>query len=391
MPDPIPTCFRGGEAAEATTTTSVYETHLGLVALTWSRNVLGLSLRVDLRVSLDKEEGYYDEEEEVLRFRIRPWLLWKRRGGKRFEIKDHPSRRHVQFMWDLTRARFPSGGGGPEPTSGFFVSMDVDGEMVLVAGDLREEAYKKTKAQRPPNPFFSKYPVLISRREHVVLGESTSAKTYNTTAIYNGKEREISIDLGGAKEKEKERGDSGMLISIDGKVVLQIRRLKWKFRGSQKVEVDGGDRIQVSWDLHNWLFRHPEPPSQGPSPTPQTAAVFVFRFEGDGAAEMKRWEEAEEAERCSGKKGGGGLGVYRKMVGGYFGKINGRNWSESSSGGGEKRKGRKKRLVKTSSSSSMSSMSSNTSSSSVMEWASAEEVEMQRGQGFSLLVYAWKR
>nr|CAD1827797.1 unnamed protein product [Ananas comosus var. bracteatus] len=81
----------------------------------------------------DDDEG----EEETLRFRIRPWSLWKRRGSKRFPLKRR--RRFVDLAWDLTRARF-SGAAAPEPAAGYFVSVAVDGEVVLVAGDLRGEA-----------------------------------------------------------------------------------------------------------------------------------------------------------------------------------------------------------------------------------------------------------
>jgi hypothetical protein len=37
-----------------------------------------------------------------------------------------------------------------------------------------------------------------------------------------------------------------------------------------------------------------------------------------------------------------------------------------------------------------SSTASWASGSTVMDWASPEEAEMQRGDGFSLLIYAWK-
>ena len=96
--------------------TSVYETHLGLVALSWSRTSLGLSLRAVLRLSPPPHSapgssssasgaGYLDddadEEEATLAFRARPWLLWRRRGTRRFRAGD----RLVDLAWDLSRAR----------------------------------------------------------------------------------------------------------------------------------------------------------------------------------------------------------------------------------------------------------------------------------------------
>ncbi|EHA8590182.1 hypothetical protein COCNU_scaffold015892G000070 [Cocos nucifera] len=397
MLDPILSCFRCGAvgvppASTATgpsLTTSIYETHFGLAGLSWARTVLGISLLADLccagggAAAATEEEN--DEDEETLRFRIRPWLFWKRRGSKRFNLKDHLRHRTVEFSWDLTRARFPSG-GGPEPSAGYFVAVAVDGEMLLVAGDLVDEAWRRTKAARGKSPWTS---ILISRREHVALGDSGGYRSYKTRARFGGKEREISIDLG---KKEKER-DVRMWLGVDGRSVLQVRRLKWKFRGSELVEVESGTRIQVSWDLYNWFFQ----PKDKPHATASTAAVaaaaaaelghavFVFRFE---------WEAGEERHFMKGF-GGSARGVCCKGIGRFLGKN--RNRSQSSSGdcGGvgwerRRRRGRKNSLLKTSSSSPSSSASS-ASSSTVMEWASPEETELQSADGFLLLVHAWQR
>ena len=193
MPGRIAACFRcaaaaaapssGAGAAGPSLATSVYETHLGLVALSWSRTSLGLSLRAVLRLSPPPHSapgssssasgaGYLDddadEEEATLAFRARPWLLWRRRGTRRFRAGD----RLVDLAWDLSRARFP-GSGSPEPSSGFFVAVVVDGEMVLAAGDLTDVAYRRTRARRPPG---SQRPVLLSRREHVSLRDAGAGR-----------------------------------------------------------------------------------------------------------------------------------------------------------------------------------------------------------------------
>jgi len=302
MPGRIAACFRcaaaaapssGAGAAGPSLATSVYETHLGLVALSWSRTSLGLSLRAVLRLSPPPHSapgssssasgaGYLDddadEEEATLAFRARPWLLWRRRGSRRFRAGD----RLVDLAWDLSRARFP-GSGSPEPSSGFFVAVVVDGEMVLAAGDLTDVAYRRTRARRPPG---SQRPVLLSRREHVSLRDAGAGRghSHTTSVTVQGKEREISVDLvargrgrdnGAAsrdKDKDKERADVGMSVSVDGERVLHVRRLRWKFRGSERVDLGGGDGVQVSWDLHNWLFpraiRPPRTPRRTPTPTP---------------------------------------------------------------------------------------------------------------------------
>ena len=75
--------------------------------------------------------------------RVLSWLLWRRCGSKRFRVR---GRRVVDLAWDLSRARFPPSGGSLVPYLGYFVAVVVDGEMAVVAGDMAEEAYRKTKA-----------------------------------------------------------------------------------------------------------------------------------------------------------------------------------------------------------------------------------------------------
>ncbi|CAO2201984.1 unnamed protein product [Urochloa humidicola] len=432
-PGPIAACFRcasaaaapsSGAAAGPSLATSVYETHLGLVALSWSRAPLGLSLRAVLRLSppstpgaassssaasgagyLDDDADANDEDETTLAFRVRPWLLWRRRGSRRFRAGG----RLVDLAWDLSRARFP-GSGSPEPSSGFFVAIVVDGEMVLAAGDLPDAAYRRTRARRPPG---TQRPVLLSRREHVSLRDAGAGRgrSHTTWVTVQGKERQISVDLvargrgrdkegasaaGRDKEKEKERADVGMSVSVDGERVLHVRRLRWKFRGSERVDLGGGGGVQVSWDLHNWLFpaRDPPPPADA-SAHAHAHAVLVFRFDlaaTGGGDEEERGADSGKDPSSPDKAATGrrSTGVW----GGYLARWGQRDWSETGSNGERRRKGRAARRLAKESSSSSASVASSTASwasgSTVMDWASPEEAEMQRGDGFSLVIYAWK-
>lgn len=241
------------------------------------------------------------------------------------------------MFWDLTRAKF---GPGPDPRHGFYVAVIVDGEMTLLVGDSEKEAYSKTRAKKA-----ERTQILVLRREHVF-----GNKVYMTKANFGGKTREISIDCSVGD-------DPRLSFSVDRKRVLQIKRLKWKFRGNEKIEVDGVP-IQVSWDVYNWLF----------DDVMEGHAVFMFRFERPGFD-----EESEELQQQH-------LSEKNGMVVGGFGMS------------GIERKKMRKSLLKTARSSSSSSLSSASSgcSSSVMEWASTEEMELKSPSGFSLLVYAWK-
>lgn len=359
MSDPAANSSHGGAPTSSgapSLTTCVYDTRLGPAALSWSRSLLGLSLRFVLRLSSSSDL----HDDRALSFRIRPWLLWRRRGSRRVQL-DPAHRAHVS--WDLTRACF---GLGPEPLSGFFVSLSLNGELALVAGDLVDEAYRASKSQKPICISGLKPSILISRREHVEMGDN-----YRTRVRVWGREMDISIRLVG-----KERGELGFYVGIDSKRILQVKRLKWKFRGTEKVTIEGGnfgDKLQISWDLHNWIFPNREAPN-GLGEL-DADAVFVFKFEKD-------W--GFEEEKVS-------LG---RLIGGQLGSIgtNWGNWSESGSSKGGKRKGRKGSLKKTGSgSSSTSSSGSSGSGSTIMDWSSAEEVELRRAEGFSLLVYACKR
>lgn len=144
---------------------------------------------------------------------------------------------------------------------------------------------------------------------------------------------------------------------MDNKRVLQIKRLKWKFRGNERIDVDGVP-VQISWDVYNWLFE---------KDNDDRHAVFMFRFEGDEDRE-------KEANSSSGEKNG--MALWPQQSWSYG--LSGIEW-------------RKMRKSLSSSSTSMWSSAGSSGGSSVMEWASTEESELGGPSGFSLLVYAWKR
>ncbi|KAL6978534.1 hypothetical protein U1Q18_020202, partial [Sarracenia purpurea var. burkii] len=47
--------------------------------------------------------------------------------------------------------------------------------------------------------------------------------------------------------------DQSLVIRIDGKAMIQVKHLRWKFRGNNTILVDGFP-VEVFWDVHNWLF-----------------------------------------------------------------------------------------------------------------------------------------
>ena len=226
--------------------------------------------------------------------------------------------------------------------------MVVDGEMTLLVGDLAKECYAKTQAQTPASP-----QALVLKREHVV-----AKKIYTTRARLGGKLREIQIECGNDDF-------SRLNFSVDDKRVLQIKRLKWKFRGNERIEVDGVG-VHISWDVYNWLFEKDQNDDA-------RHAVFMFRFEEEDDDHNNNNQEQSQSSQSQ-----NGMALWAQNQLWNLG-MSGIEW-------------RKMGKSFSSSSVSMSSAGSSGGSSSVMEWASMEESELSSGPpGFSLMVYAWKR
>lgn len=325
-------------------TTCLYHTDAALFSLTWSRSFLCRSLHLSLLhhsfnsplpLSLSSSSP-----SPSLHLQIKPFVFWNKHGSKKLCP-------NIIVFWDLSRAKF---GSGPEPQSGFFIAVVVDGELILLVGDLAKEAHAKTKSQ-PSGKNHDR--ALVLKREHVV-----AKRIYTTRARFGGKTREIQINCG-------HDDCSKLFFSVDGKKILQIKRLKWKFRGNERVEVDGVN-VQISWDVYNWLFD---------AQIGDAHAVFMFRFEEEEQEDEHHIQVHHEYESCS-KNGMAPLWAQQQI------------WSLGMSGIEWRKMGKSF----SSSSVSMSSAGSSGGSSSVMEWASMEESELSTGPaGFSLMVYAWRR
>jgi hypothetical protein len=58
--------------------------------------------------------------------------------------------------------------------------------------------------------------------------------------------RRISCHMAQWKERERGLAYVGMFVSFNSDHMLHVRRLRWKLRGSKKVDLDGGDRVLIS-------------------------------------------------------------------------------------------------------------------------------------------------
>ncbi|KAL1313109.1 hypothetical protein AAHE18_16G088100 [Arachis hypogaea] len=206
-----------------------------VVTVTWSKNLMGHCLSV----------GIDDSTNQCLcKVDIKPWVFSKRKGCKSLEAYSCK----IDVYWDLSSAKF---GSGPEPLEGFYVGVVADRQMVLLLGDLRKEAFKKTNV----GPLYYNA-VLVAKKEHVF-----GKKLYGTKAVFcnNGQVHDLVIEC------DTSISEPSLMIRIDSKTVMQVKHLRWKFRGNHTILVDGL-AVEVLWDVYNWLFN----PYLGD-------AVFMFR------------------------------------------------------------------------------------------------------------------
>ncbi|KAJ3671343.1 hypothetical protein LUZ60_007422 [Juncus effusus] len=238
-----------------------------LIRLSWSCSATGtvssLSVGVDPIPHSDKPSSH---------------VLRKTKGSCTFSIstKTEPNT-IVALFWDYSYAKYES---GAEPFSQFYVIVVVNSEIALLLGDTCDEVIKKFEGSVKMSEFR-----LIGRKEQV-LGQMV----HTTKAKFRefGTEHEITVSC--KMKGEEDENEEVFSVSIDKKRVVQIRRLKWNFRGNQTIFVDGAP-IDLMWDMHNWWYGKPVPvPS---------CAVFLFRARS--TLESRLWLEEEQSHSNNGK------------------------------------------------------------------------------------------
>jgi len=218
--------------ANQSTVTCVYQTNIAgywrNVTVLWCKNLMNhsFSIRVD---SLGGDFHYSCKVD------LKPWHFWSKKGYKSFDVDGNL----VEVYWDLRSAKFF---GGPEPCSEYYVALVSDEEVVLLLGDYRKKAYKRTKS-RPALVDA----ILFYKKENVF-----AKKSFSTRARFEErKEHDIVVESSTLGPRDPE-----MWISIDGIVLIHVKNLQWKFRGNQTVTVNKHP-VQVFWDVHDWLFSSP--------------------------------------------------------------------------------------------------------------------------------------
>ncbi|KAK1318676.1 hypothetical protein QJS10_CPB04g01536 [Acorus calamus] len=263
MQDPF-YCFSGGTSSEDLTdpstpaatqsgqsiAVSVYRTKMSgrsrLITVTWCKDLLihGLTVSVDDSCfsSSSSSVSPNNNNNNQCKVELRPWYFWRRQGSKRLD--DIGSSSPIDVFWDLRTAKFSA--GEPEPRSGYYVAVVSGDEVVLLLGDQKKEAYRKTGARPSLDSARA-----VSRKEHVF-----GKRRFATRASFFGERRahEISIECEQAREGGTGGGgDPEMVVRVDGAVSVRVKHLQWKFRGNECISVNKA-RVEVYWDVHDWLF-----------------------------------------------------------------------------------------------------------------------------------------
>ncbi|OIV91332.1 hypothetical protein TanjilG_01950 [Lupinus angustifolius] len=234
----FPSCFGEngvqivGSSSSSTTraaqnvVTCVYQCKLGdsssLITISWTKTLMGQGFSVGIN-----DLGKVD---------IKPWLFSKRKGSKNLEVQSSK----VDIFWNLSCAKF---GSGPEPLEGFYLAVLFNQEMVLLLGDLKREACKKIDCDTAT--YAHSGGTFIAKREHIF-----GKKFYGAKAQFcdKGQVHDVTLECDTVGLI-----DPCLVIRIDSKTVMKVKRLKWKFRGNHTILVDGVP-VEVFWDVHNWLF-----------------------------------------------------------------------------------------------------------------------------------------
>ncbi|KAL6351623.1 hypothetical protein AAG906_040977 [Vitis piasezkii] len=277
----IPACFSSGERAvddQAAVTRSsqsvfmsVYRTKIAgqcrLITITWCKDLLlhGLSVSVQ---GPDGDSHYQSKVE------LKPWYFWRKQGSKHFTVDG----KTVDVVWDLKAAKF---NGETEPRSDYYVAIVCEEEVVLLLGDLKKDAYRKTGCR----PALIE-PTLVSRKEHLF-----GKKKFSTKVKFHekGNFHEISIECNNSLNKNSSSGefDHEMEIRIDGRLANHVKHLQWKFRGNESVYVNK-TRVEVYWDVHDWLF------SSGPR-----QGLFIFKPISSSTLLSTQIADSTAGEECS--------------------------------------------------------------------------------------------
>ncbi|KAL6538501.1 hypothetical protein OROGR_012489 [Orobanche gracilis] len=213
------------------------------ITVTWAKTLISHTLYIT--VENPDEENHF-----TCKIDLKTWQFWGKKGLKTFTVDE----KRIDVFWDLRSAKFTS---SPQPNSDYYVAMVCVEEVVLLLGDQKDEALRRTKSRPSVEDA-----LLVHKKELVFAKKCFCTKT---TLGQDKKEYSIIIEssLNGPYDPE-------MWISVDGTKSIRVPNLHWRFRGNETIKVDDF-RVQILWDVHDWLY----------SGNHSGVGIFVFRRDAD--------------------------------------------------------------------------------------------------------------
>ncbi|CAM0953180.1 unnamed protein product [Alopecurus aequalis] len=217
-------------------------------------------------------------------------LQTKRRGSRSFVTEGGTA---VAVHWDTSNAKYAApttSSPSPEPCFDYYLAVVADGEPVLLLGDA---ARRFASAAAPPRP----QAVLLSRREQLRAPPSPSTPTTTSAVVVahstrcrfrdGGAEHEVTVHCRGDRRTcSSAATDEGeVAVSVDGRTLVEARRVGWNFRGNRTAVLADGAVVEVMWDVHDWWFS---------GCTGTGAAQFMVKARGGGGGV---WMDEEMASK----------------------------------------------------------------------------------------------
>ncbi|CAL5075543.1 unnamed protein product [Urochloa decumbens] len=185
-------------------------------------------------------------------------LLQKKRGTRSFATDAGTA---VTVYWDTAEAKYAHP-ASPEPSRDYHLAVVADGELALLLGGAAGEGARDLARRFPPAPRRA----VLSRREQVRAAGGTApaataaraqAQVVHTTRCRfrdDGAEHEVTVSCRGDEWGGGQAGGGEVAVSVDGKKVVEARRVKWNFRGNRTAVLGDGAVVEVMWDVHDWWF-----------------------------------------------------------------------------------------------------------------------------------------
>ncbi|KAE8817351.1 hypothetical protein D1007_05045 [Hordeum vulgare] len=207
-------------------------------------------------------------------------LMQKKRGTRSFVTEGGTA---VAVHWDTSEAKYAA--ASPEPCGGeYHLAVVADAELALLlgAGAAREELSRRSGA-RPRA-------VLVSRREQLRASAAEASVAHSTRCRFRdgGAEHEVTVRCRGDRRGEQQQ-EGEVAVSVDGKSIVEARRVGWNFRGNRTAVLGDGAVVEVMWDVHDWWFSGARTGG---------AAQFMVKARGPGPADGGRvWMDEELASK----------------------------------------------------------------------------------------------